>query len=94
MLVAVSVVMGLVVCALSLRRKTREARLLDELRSRLKQRYGENILQPGSGLAEIGDQVDNDVCREFARIYYSAVFRDRSLTAEEFSQLKTLLKKI
>jgi hypothetical protein len=45
-------------------------------------------------LAEIAEQVDSDVCREFARIYYGAIFRDRSLTAQEFSQLKNLLKEI
>jgi len=94
MLVALFAAMGLIVSAFALRRKPKEVRLLDDLRAKIEQRYGEDVLQPGSGLAEIAEQLDNDLCREFARIYYGAVFRDRALTAQEFSQLKALLKKI
>jgi hypothetical protein len=94
MVVALFLGMGLVVCAFALRRKPKEVRLLGELRKKLEQRYGEDVFLPGSGLAEIAEQVDSDVCREFARIYYGAIFRDRSLTAQEFSQLKNLLKEI
>jgi hypothetical protein len=92
MIVALFLGIGLVVCAFALRRKPKEVLLLGELRKKLEQRYGEDILLPGSGLAEIAEQVDSDICREFARIYYGAIFRDRSLTAQEFSQLKNLLK--
>ncbi len=94
MVVVLFLGMGLVVCAFALRRKPKEVRLLDELRKKLEQRYGEDVFLPSSGLAEIAEQVDSDVCREFARIYYGAIFRDRSLTAQEFSQLKNLLKEI
>jgi hypothetical protein len=94
MVVALFLGMGLVVCAFALRRKPKEVRLLGELRKKLELRYGEGVFPPGSGLAEIAEQVDSDVCREFARIYYGAIFRDRSLTAQEFSQLKNLLKEI
>ena len=78
----------------SLRRKSKEALLLEEFRSRIKKRYGHEVLSPGSGLAELGDRLDNENCREFARIYYGAVFRDRLLTRPERVRLKGLLKRI
>jgi transglutaminase-like putative cysteine protease len=94
------VAVGVLVCAalvtgtLSLRRKSKEARLLEALRSRLSKRYGHEVLVPGSGLAEIAEQLDNEECRQFARIYYGAVFRDRVLTAQEVALLKDLLRRI
>jgi hypothetical protein len=90
LLVSVALLAGV----LSLRRKSKEARLLEALRSRLKKRYGQDVLLPGSGLAEIAEQLDNEECRQFARIYYGAVFRDRTLTRPEMVQLKGLLKRI
>ncbi len=84
----------LVVVVFSLRRKSKEARLLEEFRRRLKKRYGYEVMLPGSGLVEIGEQLDNEECRQFARIYYGAIFRDRVLTMQEFTELKGLLKKI
>lgn len=84
--------MALVAGALALRRKPKEVRLLNEFRTRLRRRYGDDVLQPGSGLAEIGEQLDSEICREFARVYYGALFRDRRLTTQEFQQLKNLLK--
>ncbi len=92
--VAIVVVSGVVGVTVSWRRKPKEARLLEELRIRLRKRYGQETWLPGAGLAEIGEQLDNAECREFARIYYAAVFRDRALTAQEFLQLKRLLKRI
>ena len=94
MVVALFLGTGLVVCAFALRRKPKEVRLLGELRKKLEQRYGEGVFPPGCGLAEIAEHVDSDVCREFARIYYGAIFRDRRLTAQEFSQLKNLLREL
>ena len=90
LIVAVLLVVGL----FSLRRKSKEARLLEEYRSRLKKRYGDDVLLPGCGLAEIGEQLDNEECRQFARIYYGAIFRDRLLTSQEVVQLKELLKRV
>ncbi|MGK2945834.1 MAG: transglutaminaseTgpA domain-containing protein [Desulfuromonadales bacterium] len=86
--------MALLAGILSLRRKSKEARLLEEFRSRIKKRYGHEVLSPGSGLAELGEQLDNESCREFARIYYGAIFRDRLLTRPERVLLKGLLKRI
>ncbi|MBE0575672.1 MAG: DUF3488 domain-containing transglutaminase family protein [Desulfuromonadales bacterium] len=90
LLVGVTLLAGV----LSLRRKSKEARLLEEFRSRVKKRYGHEVLSPGSGLAELGDQLDNENCREFARIYYGAIFRDRLLTRPERVRLKGLLRRI
>jgi hypothetical protein len=84
----------LVVAIFSLRRQSKEARLLEEYRARLKKRYGYEVMLPGSGLAEIGDQLDNEECRQFAKIYYGAVFRDRTLSKTEIARLKDLLKRI
>ena len=94
--VVVGMLVGIVVVggAVSWRRKPKEVRLLEELRTRVRKRYGQETWLPGAGLAEIGEQLDNAECREFARIYYGAVFRDRALTAQEFAQLKRLLKRI
>jgi transglutaminase-like putative cysteine protease len=80
--------------AVSWRRKPKEARLLEELRIRIRKRYGRDAWSHGAGLVEIGEQLDNAACREFARIYYGAVFRDRVLTGPEIAQLKNLLKRI
>ncbi len=92
---AVILVVGVVVgVAVSWRRKSKEVRLLEELRTRVRKRYGQDACLPGVGLAEIGEQLDNAECRQFARIYYGAVFRDRVLTTQEFLQLKQLLKRI
>lgn len=80
--------------ALLLRRSSPEARLLKQLRARLRKRYGEDVMLPGSGLGELGERLDSEACREFARIYYGAIFRDRRLTPLEVVQLKALLKRI
>ena len=90
LLVAVALIVGV----FSLRRPSQEARLLEDFRSRLRKRYGREILRTGSGLAEIGEQLDCEECRQFARIYYGAVFRDRLLTSQEVVRLKSLLKQI
>ncbi len=78
----------------SLQRKSKEARLLEEFRARIRKRYGQEVLLPGSGLAEIGEQLDSEECRQFARIYYGAVFRDRVLSSQEVAELKGLLERI
>ena len=94
------VVVGLLVvgvllwAAISLRGKTREQRLIDDFRTALQRRYGEAVLPPGSGLEEVAERLNNENCRNFARIYYGAVFRDRTLTVQEIGELKALLKKI
>lgn len=86
---------GLLLCGgLAWRRPSREARLLGALRRRLKKRHGVEALPPGTGLAELGERLDSEACREFARIYYGAVFRDRRLTAQEVAALKGLLKRL
>lgn len=91
---------GLLACAaliafgLAYRRTTPEARLLANFRKRIVRRYGEGLFRPGTGLAEIAERVDDDSCREFARIYYRAIYCDRALTAMERTALKQLLKRI
>ncbi len=94
--IAGGILVGVVLVAgtFRLRRKSKEARLLEKFRARIRKRYGPEVLRPGSGLAEIGEQLDNQECRQFARIYYGAVFRDRMLNSQELTELKSLLKRI
>lgn len=92
--ILVGVVLIMIIIPLRLRRKSKEARLLEAFRARIRSRYGGEVLLPGAGLAEIGEQLDNDECRQFATIYYAAVFRDRALTSQELTELKSLLKRI
>lgn len=83
-----------IVLLLLRRRSSAEARLLAAFKKRVTQRYDAGWLRPGTGLAEIGEHFDDDNCREFARIYYGAVFCDRTLTTAERALLERLLKKI
>ncbi|MGD9019526.1 MAG: hypothetical protein PVF84_04705, partial [Desulfuromonadales bacterium] len=91
---------GLVPClvlVVLLRRKKQlspEARLLEDFRARVRKRYGKDAVSPASGLTELGEQLDDNQCREFAIIYQGAVFRDRRLSDSERAYLNQLLKKI
>ncbi len=91
---------GLVPCLIAgmlLRRRQRlspEARLLEGFRARVRKRYGNAAVSPASGLTELGERLDDDRCREFAKVYQGAVFRDRPLNESEQAYLKQLLKKI
>ncbi len=71
-----------------------EHRLLQKLHRRLRKRYGDDMTFSASGLAELAERYNNEDCRQFAKIYQGAVFRDRPLSPTERDQLKELLKKI
>jgi transglutaminase-like putative cysteine protease len=71
-----------------------EARFVEELRMRLRRRYGDDAVSPASGLEELGERLDNEAARQFAKIYQGAVFRNRSLNAAERQRLKELLREI
>ncbi|MCK4536624.1 MAG: DUF3488 domain-containing protein, partial [Desulfuromonadales bacterium] len=71
-----------------------EARLIGDLRTRLGCRYGPEAASHQFGLTELAERLDNKSCREFARIYQAAVFRDRRLTKAEVGRLRELLKEI
>jgi hypothetical protein len=75
-------------------RLSREARLLAKLQARARRRCGAELVVESCGLSELAERLDSDACREFARIYQGAVFRDRRLTAAEFSRLQALLREI
>jgi transglutaminase-like putative cysteine protease len=76
------------------RRLSREARLLAALRARARRRLGGEVPLENLGLTELAERLDSQPCREFARIYQGAVFRDRPLTAAEVARLQELLKTI
>ena len=80
-----------------LRRRKRlspEARLLEDFRLRVRKRYGKDTVSPASGLTELGERLDDDRCRDFAKVYQGAIFRDRPLSETERAYLRELLKKI
>jgi transglutaminase-like putative cysteine protease len=93
-LVGLFVVVVVTMLLFKLRGHSREHVLLESLRKQVAARYDDDELPQGMGLVEISERYDNDACREFARIYYGAVFRDRKLSSSEYQQLKDLLKKI
>jgi hypothetical protein len=76
------------------RRLSREARLLAVLRARVRCRLGGDMVMESFGLGELAERLDSAACREFARIYQGAAFRDRPLTAAEYARLLALLKEI
>lgn len=76
------------------RRLSREARLLAALRARARRRLGGDVALESLGLNELAERLDSQPCREFARIYLGAVFRDRPLTTVEVARLQELLKAI
>jgi hypothetical protein len=71
-----------------------ESRFVEELRMRLRRRYGDDAVSPARGLEELGERLDNDAARQFAKIYQGAVFRDRALNTAERKRLKELLREI
>lgn len=94
-LIGVAVVAGgVVVIGLRRQRLSREARLLNALRTRARRRLGAETALDSLGLEELAERLDSQPCREFARIYQGAVFRDRPLTAAEAARLRELLKGI
>jgi hypothetical protein len=76
------------------KRLSAEARLLEDFRLRVRKRYGKDTASPASGLTELGERLDDDRCRDFAKVYQGAVFRDRPLSETERAYLRELLKKI
>jgi len=76
------------------RRESRERRLLAALHTRVRRRLGDDVLVESLGLSELAERLDSEPCRQFARIYQGAVFRDRALTADEELRLKGLLREI
>lgn len=76
------------------RRLTIEARLLQQLRKRVRRRYGAEAFPDSSGLSELAVRLQSPACREFARIYQAAVFSGRRLSRIEIDQLKRVLRQI
>jgi hypothetical protein len=86
--------LGVVLLTVRCRRPGRPARLLAALHARARKRLGRETALESLGLSELAERLDSDPCREFARIYQGAVFRDRALTATELRRLKALLRVI
>lgn len=91
---AAAVAAGLAVLVVWRRRPSREARLLANLHARARKRLGKELCLESLGLNELAERLDSNGCREFARIYQGAVFRDRPLSAAEVARLKELLREI
>jgi transglutaminase-like putative cysteine protease len=86
--------LGVALLTVRRRRPGRPARLLAALHARARKRLGKETALESLGLSELAERLDSDPCREFARIYQGAVFRDRVLTATEFRRLQALLRVI
>ena len=86
--------LGVALLTVRRRRPGRPARLLAALHARARKRLGRETALESLGLSELAELLDSDSCREFARIYQGAVFRDRALTATEFRRLQVLLREI
>ena len=76
------------------RRQSREARLVAALRARSRRRLGMEAGLESLTLGELAERLNSDACREFARIYQGAVFRDRRLSDAECKHLRDLLRRI
>jgi transglutaminase-like putative cysteine protease len=85
---------AMALCLLRRRRPSREARLLSALHARARRRLDAGVALDSLGLSELAERLDSEPCREFARIYQRAVFRDRALTATEVRRLQALLREI
>jgi transglutaminase-like putative cysteine protease len=85
---------GLVLVVVRRRRVCREARLLADLRARARARLQPEVMVESLSLSELAERLDSNGCREFARIYQGAAFRDRPLTAAEWARLKGLLREL
>ena len=87
---------GTILVVLLRRRKrlSAEARLLEDFRLRVRKRYGKDTVSLASGLTELGERLGDDRCRDFAKVYQGAIFRDRPLSETERAYLRELLKKI
>ncbi len=71
-----------------------EERLLRRFLREVARRYGLETIPADRGLSELAEQVDDPACREFARIYGGAVFRDRRPSREEMSRLRELVREV
>jgi protein-glutamine gamma-glutamyltransferase len=73
------------------RPKTREGRVLKRFLRAAGRRYPQAFAgQPG--LFELAERVEDPGLREFVAIYGGAVYRDRSLSAEELVKLDTIIR--
>lgn len=71
-----------------------EARLLRQFRQRVRRRYGREAFPEHSGLSELAEGLADARCREFARIYHAAIFRDRKLQREDIARLRRLIREL
>lgn len=69
-----------------------EERLLRAYLKAVQRRYGLAELPVSLPLQQLAEQVDDPLCREFARIYGAAIYRGRRLTAAERGRLRGLLR--
>jgi len=75
-------------------RRSSEARLVGRFLRLVRKKYRPPALPPEIGLEELAGELDDPDCREFARIYGRALYRDRRLSEEEIKRLKELLGRL
>ena len=86
--------LGLLWFVLKRRRMSAEERILKRFQARVAGRFGKEVIRTSCGLTELAEQLKSLPCREFARIYQQAVFRDRPLRPDERKKLEELIRTI
>lgn len=71
---------------------TPEKRLLRKFHRLVAKKYPDVPLSSSTGLLELADRTADPYIKEFAYIFYSSMYRDRSLTVFQLERLKELLK--
>jgi transglutaminase-like putative cysteine protease len=69
-----------------------EQRLIRRYLRLVRRRYGRDEVTPATGLTALAERLDDPHCREFARIFGGAIYRDRRLTSVERRRLEELLR--
>ncbi|HET6419087.1 MAG TPA: transglutaminaseTgpA domain-containing protein [Geobacteraceae bacterium] len=83
---------------LTIRKKYRylskEEKVLRNFLGKVRKKYPDVPVAPGTGLQEIVKIIDKDAVRQFADLYCGIVYRDRKMSGEEYQQLLKLAEKV
>jgi hypothetical protein len=71
---------------------SREERLVRKFLRMIGKRYSHVSITPATGLLELAEETGDPRVRRFAHIRYSALFRDRKLTKQEYVLLKDIVR--
>jgi protein-glutamine gamma-glutamyltransferase len=92
--VTVAIFAALLLLRLGHSTKNREDRLLNRYLHLVRRRHGLSEIPPSLGLQELAEMVDDPACRQFSALFGGAVYRDRSLSDEEYRRCREILKRV